>query len=398
MELALYEPNVGYYTKSTAGPGPEGDFLTSPEMHAAFGGLLSAQLAEMWNALGRPSPFWLVEGGPGSGIFAADVLGAAAALFPDFAAGLRMALVEASPVMRARQATRLAPWAERVRWLDPTFEAAEPVGVGCMFANELLDALPVHRVVMGRDELFELYVSVRDGGFVEIEGPLSTPEIARQIDEGGGRLVPGQVAEVNLAAPTWVRSALRLIDRGYMLLLDYGEPADVLYGTEHPRGTLRCYWRHTTNEDPFVRVGLQDITAHVDLSAIARAAIGEGAQFLGATDQASLLGRLGLPFIDETVTRAGLPRPEEWAHRSALAALADPAGLGRIRALLFGKGAQRSDFSGFAQSEANSEWGARIGTWILESAPRLPHGATALGSAQLGAPTRDAGGRTRPRA
>ena len=380
MELALYAPDVGYYARRSAGPGPEADYVTSPEVHAAFGGLVCGQLEEMWEALGRPSPFWIVEGGPGSGQFAADLISAAETVVPNFAQSLHLALIEASPALRARQHTRLDKWSSRVCWLDPAALPSETLGEGCVFGNELLDAFPVHRVVMTAEGLRERYVSMRSGQFHEVDGPLTRPEIARQIEEGGGRLNPGNLAEINLKAAPWVKSIMPLISRGYFMLLDYGEPAPALYGARHPRGTLRCYWRQMMNEEPLCRVGEQDITAHVDLSAVTRAAQSAGAQLLGATSQEALLGRLGLPLLVERAGRAAERRSDEWGHQSALRALVDPEGLGRVSALLFGKSAPDRKLSGFARSDPRSDLAEALAMHVLGGPPRLVAGPIRSGS------------------
>src|SRR4051812_48475013 len=148
MELALYDPEVGYYAQESAGPGADGDYVTSPELHPSFGLLLCTQFEEMWRCLGSPPVFWVVEGGPGSGRFAATVLECAAELYPDLFAALQYRLLERSPQLRAAQVSRLAPWADRVRWLPDDPDEWSPLGPGVVFANELLDAFPVHRVLM----------------------------------------------------------------------------------------------------------------------------------------------------------------------------------------------------------------------------------------------------------
>jgi SAM-dependent MidA family methyltransferase len=249
-----------------------------------------------------------------------------------------------------------------------------------VFANELLDAFPVHRVVCQLG-LLDRCVDVRGGYFEEVDGSPTSPAVAQQIADGGGRLEIGQQADVNLAAPKWVGRALSLVDRGYALLLDYGEPAGLLYGAAHPRGTLRCYWRHTMNEEPLCRVGEQDITAHVDLSAVVRSGKAAGAELLGATDQAALLGRLGLPVIVDLLGSAALPRTREWAHRRALLTLVDRDGLGRVKALVFGKGTPRTQLSGFGLESAHKEWGSEVAGWVLQNPPRLPSGASVTGTA-----------------
>lgn len=350
MDLALYAPEVGYYMRRLGGIGPEGDYLTSPEIHPAFGTLLCAQFDEMWRSLGRPSNFWLIEGGPGTGYFACDVLTTADVAFPRFARALRVALIERSNTLQARQAAKLARWDERVQWIDALGTGMEPFGPGCVFANELLDALPVHRVIMQQEGLREQYVA-GPGPFQTLEGDLSTSALRGQIGDGGGRMEIGHLGEVNLEAGPWVKRAANLLDRGYLLLLDYGETAPSLYGARHPRGTLRCYWHHTMNEEPFLRIGLQDITAHVDLSAVARAALREGLGLLGATTQQRLLLRLGIGELAERVEERVTLRSEQRAHRASLRLLTEEAGLGRITATVFGKGAPDLAPMGFQRAE-----------------------------------------------
>lgn len=350
MELALYAPEVGYY-QARAAEDFHRDYVTSPELHPAFGVLLCGQIEEMWRRLGRPDEFWLVEGGPGTGAFAGDVLATAVEAYPALAQALRFALIERSPALREMQRGALERSLDRVLWLDLDDAAgAAPLGPGCVFANELLDALAVHRVVMREGGLREVYVGIRDDGFVGVEDEPSTSLLREQITAGGGCLRRDDRGEVNLDAPRWVTSAAMLLERGYVLLLDYGEPADVLYGEKHPRGTLRCYWRHTMNRHPYARVGLQDMTAHVDLSAVARAGAGAGLSLLGATHQTHLLRRLGLDVVRRRVDREIAGRVERRAHHAAFDLLSDPRHLGRVSALLMGKGVDGAEpLSGFLQ-------------------------------------------------
>jgi SAM-dependent MidA family methyltransferase len=342
MELALYAPGAGYYEARAADDFSQ-DYLTSPELHPAFGILLCAQLDEMWQRVGRPSEFWLIEGGPGTGIFASDILSTADA-FPDFAQALRVALIERSAALRATQSRTLAPRRERVTWIAS--DRGEALGPGCIFANELLDAFPVHRVVMRAEGLQETYVAIADRDFVVVEDAPTTSALGEHIAAGGGHLRLGDYGEVSLDAPRWLESASRLIDRGYVLLLDYGEPAAELYGERHPRGTLRCYQAHTMNGEPLRQVGMQDITAHIDLSAVARAGESSGLALLGASHQASLLNRLGLPGLRDRIEQNVSSRAEQRAHRAALDLLQGPRYLGRLAALLLGKGLT-SPLSGF---------------------------------------------------
>jgi SAM-dependent MidA family methyltransferase len=152
---------------------------------------------------------------------------------------------------------------------------------------------------------------------------------------------------VNLAAPRWAADAFQLLERGYLLLIDYGDPAPELYGAAHPQGTLRCYYQHTMSQDPLLHIGHQDITAHVDFSAVTRASLAAGWSLVGATRQQALLGRLGLGSLAQ---RAGqLPLPVRRAHQAALRLLGDENGLGRLMAIAFGKDAPAGNLSGFAR-------------------------------------------------
>lgn len=349
MEISLYDPEVGYYTRAAAGPGPGGDYVTSPELHAAFGALLCAQLEAMWRSLGRPDPFWLVEGGPGTGAFVADVLAVAAEAFFPFARALRVALIERVPALRECQRAALGDWAGSALWLEAGPEAWPRLGPGCVFANELLDALPVHRVVMRQEGLRECFVAVRDGRFTEVEEAPSTPLLALQVEAGGGTLSVGCYGEVNRDAPAWIQTGPGLIERGYALLIDYGEWANRLYGLARPRGTLRCYRHQVLLEDPLACAGQRDITAHVDFSAVARAARQAGLELLGTASQAAFLERLGLQVLREAVRERVPDRVEQRAHEAALRLLADERGLGGLTVLLFGKGASAADPGGMVR-------------------------------------------------
>lgn len=347
MELALYEPRVGYYAGKGAGPGPLGDYLTSPELHAAFGALICAQLDELWRLLGEPSPFWVIEGGPGTGRLAADLLAIADSAFPSFAEHLALALIERNPVLEQRQQKLLAPWSARIRWLEAAPDAWTQLGDGCVLANELLDNFPVHRLAGSSDGIRERFVRIDGDRFVEVEGSVSSLAVLEQLEAGGGRLPLDCLGEVSLEGPTWVAASSRLLGRGYIQIIDYGEVATRLYGRDHSPGTLRGYRDHVLVTDLLALPGLQDITAHVDLSAVRRAAEQAGMQLIGSTRQGEFLDRLGLPSLIERVESRIDGRPAQRAHRAALELLRDPAGFGNLAILLFGKDAPSEVPAGF---------------------------------------------------
>ncbi len=352
MELALFDPEVGYYTHATSGPGGAADYVTSPEIHGAFGALIASQLEELWRFLGQPDPFWLIEGGPGTGRFAADILLTVDAAYPSFARALHLALIERNPRLIRVQHDRLTPWSGQVIWLDPDPQTWRPLGSGCVFANELLDAFPVHRLVGTPDGVAERFVTTLDGRLAEIQGELSNPALSQQIRQGGGDLPPGSLGEVSLEAPAWVARASRLIDRGYLLLIDYGEPAASLYGPRHPAGTLRAYRQQARSGDVLATPGLQDLTAHIDLAAATRAALSGGMNLIGATQQSDFLDRLGLLAMVEQVDTRFDQRSEQHAHRKALYTLWNPEELGGLAVLIFGNDAPSHTPVGFGSGES----------------------------------------------
>jgi SAM-dependent MidA family methyltransferase len=191
---------------------------------------------------------------------------------------------------------------------------------------------------MRSDGLKEIYVGLDRDEFIEIERGAS-PVVLAHLAAGCANLGEGNEGEVNLDAGPWVTSAGRLLAPGDVLVLDYGESAHALYGARHPTGTLRCFRQHVMSRDPYAHVGRQDITAHVDISAVVRAAAAAGLTLESVTRQSRLMRRLGLEQVLKWLAEAVPGRVEQRAHRAALRLLADPAHLGRIAVLLFGKSA-----------------------------------------------------------
>ena len=334
MELALYHPALGYYTSTRDVIGRAADYVTSPELTPLFGAMLGRQLREMWERLDRPDRFDAVEAGPGTGVLARDVLAWAARTAPDFAATLRYTLVETSPALTERQKTTLTAEGFEAKWRDDIPSAV----TGCIFSNELLDAMPVYRVAVEDGALREIYVT-RDGdGFgEELRDP--HPDVVAYFDALA--LLPGEGchAEVNVEAPRWIAAAAGALDRGYVLTFDYGYSASDLYAGWRADGTLLCFYRHNPSADPYARIGRQDITSHVDFTTIRRSGEDAGLQTLGLTTQAEFLTSLG---IGEALQPPGGERPdmeEYFARRRAVTELIDPGGLGRVKVLVQAKAA-----------------------------------------------------------
>jgi SAM-dependent MidA family methyltransferase len=346
MELALYDSHFGYYARAARRSGRAGDFFTSVDVGALFGELLARQIIEM-AALLQPSvpdpapQFDLVEAGAGNGRLAADMLRWIRRRDSSLYDRLRLHLVEISAEARANQRTTLGETEDRLA--SSSADLPGEFG-GVLVANELLDALPVHQVVM-RDELHEIFVDVQGDRLVTIEGLPSTPTLREYLEREQITLESGWRAEINLRAVEWTRSAVRALKRGFMILIDYGHPAIELYSVGHSGGTLTTFSRHTmagperSGDVPawLDRPGQQDITAHVDFTAIQRAAEHEGATALALLDQTYFLLGVGAADIDSA----------DMKTRLALKTLLMPGGLGStLKVLILGKNVGTPDLLG----------------------------------------------------
>ena len=343
MELALYDPEAGYYTAesedASAGPGRERDFLTAPEGHPIFGWAIARHLEDVWARLDRPSRFVVREHGAGSGALAAGILDGLQRSGSPLLDAIAYQAIEVSGQAIDRLSARLdgAGLASRLEPPDDRPSA------GLVLANELLDALPVHRVEGAAPDdphgpVLERYVTLNPSGELDTTlGPPSTGAIGARLLAEEVTLEPGQPAEVCLQIDAWVASAVGPLERGELLLIDYGASASDLYAPT--RGsTLRAYHRHRVHDDPLVAIGRQDLTAHVDLTAVDRAAAAAGLEPLGRTTQATFLDRLGLGDLlvalqsDSATTMASYLEA-----RSAVVRMLDPRATGAFAVLAFGR-------------------------------------------------------------
>ena len=332
MERALYEPGHGYYRRREPGPGTRGDFLTAPESHPLFGAAIAGVVAEVWVALDRPDPLLIVEHGAGTGALAVGLLDALRQADPVLAGAVRYRPVDV-------EAARLTTLRERLvaAGLDGAL-AQTGAAPSVVLANEVLDALPVHRVVM-RDRLRELFVVATERGFAAVDGDPSTPALAAHLAADGVVLPDGRYAEIPLALDGWLAGATAEIRHGFVLLVDYGAEAADLHGPARPQGSLRTFARHTVGDDPFVRIGRQDLTTHVDLTALRRAAAALGLEPAGETRQGEFLAASGVgEHVAQRLREPGASLEDAFAMRSALARLLDPRVMGGYRVLGFGRG------------------------------------------------------------
>jgi len=339
MERALYEPRLGYYRSAEPRPGREGDFLTAPEIHPIFGRAVARQLVEVWERLDRPRPFTIREYGAGTGALATAIVGGLEADASPLRRAHRYEPVEVDERRIAALRSRLEA-AGRADVLDaPPLEPALAPITGAIIANEVLDALPVNQVEWRDGRLREVYVGWEGERFVELLGEPSTEALGRRLADEGTSLAQGQRAEIALGLDRWVEDAAAGLGRGVLLLIDYGHPAADLYGPARMAGTLRAYVRHRVHDDPYVNVGRQDLTAHVDLTAVERAARAVGLDPLGSTTQAEFLVGVGIDDVLEAVrSDPGTTLESYVALRSALARLLDPQVTGGFRVLAFGRG------------------------------------------------------------
>jgi SAM-dependent MidA family methyltransferase len=348
MELALYHPQYGYYMRQLNGAeheriGWSGDFYTSSDVYPILGRALAAQARQMDEFTGRPTPFTIVEIGAGKGLLARDCLAAIHAVQDDFASRARYVLIERSPAMRERQRQNLAPWLSKpglVTWVEDLDGLAPQSVAGLFFSNELIDAFPVHRIQVTAEGTEELYVDYRDERFVACLKPLSTAALAQYLQQLNITWSEGYRTEVNLQAMVWMEQVARRMDRGFVLTIDYGHTAQDLYGPERRNGTFLCYFRQQTNEDPFIRVGEQDMTAHVDFSSLASVGEKQGLHVTGFTNQMSFLMGLG---VEEMM---GELEPESPEFRAAIHLL-KPDGMGStFKVLVQHKGMSRPELDG----------------------------------------------------
>ena len=347
MELALYDPAGGYYRAEAARPGREGDFLTAPETHPIFGATLSRAFDEIWRRLDRPSRFVIREYGAGEGALAVSILGGLRASGSGLSDAVRYQPVELDPRRIGAFMDRLSAsgFGAAVEPSDAT-----PIS-GVVLANEVLDALPTHRVIARDGALRELLVGSLDGRFVDVEAEPTTAGLAGRLAQEGLGLAVGQRAEICLELDGWLSHVATGLERGVLLLIDYGYRAAELYDPVRRRdGTLRAYVRHRVHDDPYRHVGRQDLTAHVDVSAVERAAATAGLSHLGTTTQAEFLVGLGAQDLLQAIQADPATTLEGYlAVRSAVMRLLDPAAMGRFRVMGFGRAwPPGSPLAGFA--------------------------------------------------
>ena len=305
MAWCLYHPEYGYYQSKGTRIGKEGDYYTSPSVSPLFGHLIAKQLFQMAEILGGEN-FDVVEMGGGRGFLCEDIIDWAKKNSPVFYQQLRYHLIETSAPFLREQRERLSEKERegRVFWIDPKMFGEGKVQIqGCFLSNELVDAFPVHRVILDQGNLKEIYVTQRNGQFEEQWGELSDPRIASYFHSMDITLQEGQKAEVNLLALEWMEKVARCLERGFVLTIDYGCLSEELYAPNRREGTLLCYFQHQASENSYERLGEQDITSHVNFTSLIRKGEEVGLRFTGLVPQYRFLIGLGILEQMETLGR-----------------------------------------------------------------------------------------------
>ena len=325
MRECLYHPVHGYYSK------PEShrfvDYYTSVDVHPVFGRLLAREFAEMWEQLSRPKEFALVEAGAGVGRLALHILDFCKANLPEFYGAVHYVAVERSALRREQAVARWERHAAANR-LRVSAEIPLKIPAGCVFSNELIDALPVHRVVMRGSALQEIYAGWSHGKFMDVVAPVSTCAINEYFATQGVTLREGQHAEAGLEACDWITEVGRRIERGFVLTVDYGHRAPELFDERHMLGTLLAYREHRVSEDFYASPGDQDLTAHVNFSALETWGRRSGLEADEFTSQTAFLLALGQPNEFADLYDPGQTEAEQVRARLQLKMLIHPEGMG----------------------------------------------------------------------
>ena len=365
MRMALYEPGYGYYVSGSARIGWEGDYFTSTDVSTLFAHCMGRQLSHMWEKLSHPAPFIVLEQGAGRGHLAQGVQTWATQEAPelskaldyrteDISPGDKLASLVGATTYQGVDATGKCsdtPCGYQGNGVDQLGNQSPVITPSVILSNELIDAFPVHIVEKRDGRLYEVYVDVQNGRLCEVLDEPSRPEVATHLDNYH---IPWQTfedgwrAEINLDALRWMERTAHLLRRGFVLTIDYGEKARELYTREWPRGTLLCYFRHQLNERPLLRPGEQDITAHVNFSALINEGRRHGLRLSKYTTQRLWLQDMGIdeelerlrktefsPLDSERATDKGQVALLKWYNlRQRVAALTDPAGMGDFKVLI----------------------------------------------------------------
>ena len=325
MRECLYHPVHGYYSQPEARK--FADYYTSVDVNPIFARLLARQFAEMWERLERPAEFVLVEAAASTGRFAQQMLEFAQGKLPEFYGAVRYVAVERSPTRCEQMKGRLARYVEEGR-CRVELEIPAKIGAGCVFSNELVDALPVHRVVQGNSGMQEVFVTHDGKAFLETYAALSTCAITEYFAAQQISFLEGQQAEAGLEACDWIMEVGRRLERGFVLTIDYGHEASELFDAHHMAGTVLAYGKHRASEGFYAAPGRQDLTAHVNFTALRMWGERSGLKTLGAVSQTAFLLALGQGNDFADLYEEGMGEAGRVKARLQLKTLIFPEGMG----------------------------------------------------------------------
>ena len=340
MDIALYWPGKGYYTSENVRWGKDGDYLTSIDVSPVFGRLLAYQINEMWQNLGSPPQFSIIEVGAGREGLSFHIRDTIKKLFQEFYKAVDFQLVDVNPIHIQKLEERTS--------FHSSIEDIKPGITGCIISNELIDAFPVHRVVEMDGRLKEIYVGYDDAGFMDIRGELSSDGLNDYLEKIGIKLEQGQKAEINLKALDWIKSIGALLERGFVITIDYGLPARELF--RHNRnGNLLCYYMHTMNNNPFHQIGYQDITAKVDFTSLAATGRDAGLEVTGFTTQFYFFMGIGALGEFKEVEELNMGNLDAFQWNQGIKELMLPGGMGDdFKVLIQHKGVEAPLLKGFS--------------------------------------------------
>ncbi len=299
MELCLYHPEYGYYARGNL-PGKRGDYVTAPCLHKVFGACLAVQILEMWEILGKPSDFVILEAGAGQGYLGYDILNylrRSEVSFPYW-------IFEPLPAIKAIQEEVLQEFSSTVLWYERIEDI--PAFTGVFLTNELFDAFPVHLIEKRAGDLHEVWIEVKDRKIQEFYEKLTSPEILRRVYPYFNHWIDGYRTEVCLQIERFYQALAKRLKKGFFLIIDYGYPRQDYFAPERSSGTLLCYYRHRLIDNPYLAPGHTDITAHVDFTSLRELGDRYGLITLGFVQQGPFLVSLGIDRLFREVSQGDL--------------------------------------------------------------------------------------------
>ena len=340
METCLYHPDLGYYNSETNQIGTSGDYYTAPSTHPGFGATIALQLKTMWEILGRPATFTIVEGGGNKGRLAIDILTYLSILDDSFISAIEYWILESNRRALINIESFISNATDHVFPWENTTEIPD-IENGVFLSNELFDAYPRHRLQNLPNQLQEIYVSLNNTDFVETIDEPSSLSLVQHFEDLDITLPSGAKVEVDLEGPKFMERIGESIQKGFVITIDYGYPAETLYSRKYMNGTLFCYYEHTSSTNPYIRIGKQDITAHVDFSTLAISGERQGLKVESLMTQQRYLKKLGIQAFIDALRGTDLNEKQILENRMGLLELTKPSGFGSFGVLIQSKGLEQ---------------------------------------------------------